>query len=97
MLSGRYIEIKMLPLSFKEFLTFYDFKEPISMEEKFQKYLKFGGMPILRSYQFHETRSNQALEGIYSTVILRDIFMEQNFITSYDGTYRLEEIQKSDS
>lgn len=73
LLSGRYIEIRMLPLSFKEFLTFYDFEDTISIEEKFQKYLKFGGMPILRAYHFHESRSNQALEGIYSTVILRDI------------------------
>ena len=73
LLSGRYVEIRMLPLSFKEFLTFYNFEAAITMEEKFQKYLQFGGMPILREYQFNESRSNQALEGIYSTVILRDI------------------------
>ncbi len=73
LLSGRYVEIRMLPLSFKEFLTFYEFGPAITIEEKFQKYLQFGGMPILRAYQFHETRSSQALEGIYSTVVLRDI------------------------
>ena len=73
LLSGRYVEIRMLPLSFKEFLTFYEFGPAITIEEKFQKYLQFGGMPILREYQFHETRSSQALEGIYSTVVLRDI------------------------
>ena len=63
----------MLPLSFKEFLTFYSFDQSVTLEEKFQKYLQFGGMPILREYQFNEARSNQALEGIYSTVVLRDI------------------------
>ena len=73
LLSGRYVEIRMLPLSFKEFLTFYDFDGSMSMDEKFQKYLQFGGMPILREYKFNEARSNQALEGIYSTVVLRDI------------------------
>lgn len=73
LLSGRYVEIRMLPLSFKEFLTFYEFETAITIEEKFQKYLQFGGMPILREYRFNEVRSNQALEGIYSTVILRDI------------------------
>ena len=73
LLSGRYTEIRMLPLSFKEFLTFYSFEPSDSMEEKFQKYLQFGGMPILREYRFNEARSNQALEGIYSTVVLRDI------------------------
>ncbi len=72
-LSGRYVEIKVLPLSFKEFLDFYEFESAVTMEEKFQKYLQFGGMPILREYRFNEARSNQALEGIYSTVVLRDI------------------------
>ena len=73
LLSGRYTEIRMLPLSFKEFLTFYSFEPSDSMEGKFQRYLQFGGMPILREYRFNEARSNQALEGIYSTVVLRDI------------------------
>ena len=72
-LSGRYVEIRMLPLSFKEFLTFYSFAPNITIEEKFQRYLQFGGMPILREYNFNEARINQALEGIYSTIVLRDI------------------------
>ena len=78
LLSGRYVEIRMLPLSFKEFLTFYEFESSISIEEKFQKYLQFGGMPILREYKLNEARSNQALEGIYSTVILRDILQRND-------------------
>ncbi len=78
LLSGRYVEIRMLPLSFKEFLTFYEFEPSVSIEEKFQQYLKFGGMPVLREYKFNEARINQALEGIYSTVILRDILQRYN-------------------
>lgn len=78
LLSGRYVEIKMLPLSFKEFLNFYEFAPSVTMDEKFQKYLQFGGMPILREYKFNEVRSNQALEGIYSTVVLRDILQRNN-------------------
>lgn len=73
LLSGRYVEIRMLPLSFKEFLTFYEFEPSVTVEEKFQRYLQFGGMPVLREYHFNEARSNQALEGIYSTVVLRDV------------------------
>lgn len=73
LMSGRYVEIRVLPLSFQEFLSFYEFETPVTIEEKFQKYLQFGGMPVLREYRFHEARSNQALEGIYSTVVLRDI------------------------
>lgn len=78
LLSGRYVEIRMLPLSFKEFLTFYCFDTSVTLEEKFQKYLQFGGMPILREYQFNEARSNQALEGIYATVVLRDILQRNS-------------------
>ena len=68
----------MLPLSFKEFLTFYEFNPSVTVEEKFQRYLQFGGMPILKEYKFNEARSNQALEGIYSTVVLRDILQRNN-------------------
>lgn len=78
LLSGRYVEIRMLPLSFKEFLDFYEFASDVTMDEKFQKYLQFGGMPVLREYRFNEARSNQALEGIYSTVVLRDILQRNN-------------------
>lgn len=78
LLSGRYVEIRMLPLSFREFLNFYQFDVSVTVEEKFQRYLQFGGMPVLREYRFNEARSNQALEGIYSTVVLRDILQRNN-------------------
>ena len=80
LLSGRFVEIRMLPLSFREFLTFYEFELSSTMEEKFQRYLQFGGMPILREYHFHESRCNQALEGIYSTVVLRDVLQRNSQI-----------------
>lgn len=73
LLTGRYIEIRVLPLSFKEFLTFYEFNPEISTEEKFQKYLQFGGIPVLKEFQFNVSGINQALEGIYSTIVLRDV------------------------
>ncbi|MDD6490594.1 MAG: ATP-binding protein [Clostridia bacterium] len=78
LLSGRYVEIRMLPLSFKEFLTFYEFDKSVTMDEKFQRYLQFGGMPILKEYKFDVARINQALDGIYSTVVLRDILQKNN-------------------
>ncbi len=80
LLSGRYVEIKVLPLSFKEFLIFHEFSSDDSKYDKFQKYLKFGGMPVLREYKFNENRINQVMEGIYSTVILRDILQRQGQI-----------------
>ena len=80
LLSGRYVEIKMLPLSFKEFLQFYSFPANISLDEQFQKYLQYGGMPVLREYNFNEVRMNQALEGIYATIVLRDIMQKNSGI-----------------
>ena len=80
LLSGRYIEIKMLPLSFKEFLDFYEFSSDITLDEKFQKFLQFGGMPVLRQFGFNESRCNEALEGIYSTVVLRDVLQRNNAV-----------------
>ncbi|MHB1155100.1 MAG: ATP-binding protein [Eubacteriales bacterium] len=77
LMSGRYVEIRMLPLSFKEFLSFYSFDETTAAEDKFQKYLQIGGMPVLRQFNFNLPRINDTLEGIYSTVIIRDV-LERN-------------------
>ena len=72
-LSGRYVEIKMLPLSFKEFLTFYDFTADTPMDKKFANYMKFGGMPALKDYNFDEKQSRETLDSIYNTVIVKDV------------------------
>lgn len=73
LLSGRYVEIRLLPLSFKEFLSFHEFDADMTMEDKFQRYLQIGGMPVLRQFGFNIPRINDTLEGIYSTVVLRDV------------------------
>lgn len=78
LLSGRYVEIKMLPLSFKEFLDFHAFEETVSIEEKFEKYLLYGGMPSIAEYSFQQQRINELLEGIYSTVVLKDVVARNN-------------------
>ena len=82
LLSGRYVEIRMLPLSFKEFLLFYEFAPDVSIDDKFQKYLQFGGMPALRQFQLNEARSFETLEGIFNTVIIRDV-LERNRAADY--------------
>ncbi|WP_272893561.1 ATP-binding protein [Campylobacter devanensis] len=72
-LTGRFVEIKLLPLSFAEFLEFHELGNEISLEDKFQKYLIFGGMPILAQYKMDEINSFQALEGIISSILQKDI------------------------
>lgn len=74
-LSGRYVEIKMQPLTFKEFLTFYDFKD-MNEDKKFDLYLKYGGMPGLKDFNFDEKMITQTLDGIFSTVLVKDILAQ---------------------
>lgn len=80
MLSGRYVEIRMLPLSFREFLTFHAFDATVSVDERFQRYLQYGGMPAVAEFGFDEPRIHDMLDGILSTVILKDV-LERNRIS----------------
>ena len=83
LLSGRYVEIRILPLSFKEFIEFHNFRADVSVDEKFQKYLQIGGMPILRQTGTDNAENAMSiLEGIYSTVVLRDILQRAEITDS---------------
>lgn len=79
-LSGRYIEIKMLPLSFKEFLKFANFKSIVSIDEKFNQYMKYGGMPGIIKLSNDYNLFDDAIKGIYNTVFMKDI-IEKNKLT----------------
>ena len=70
-LSGRYIEIKMLPLSFKEFLKFANFKSTVSIDEKFNQYMKYGGMPGIIKLSNDYNLFDDAIKGIYNTVFMK--------------------------
>lgn len=92
-LSGRCVEIKMLPLSFGEFLDFHGFEvresksalggvrkaaydkagEKYELREVFDAYMRFGGMPGIADVGLDQERALSLLDGIYATVIVRDI------------------------
>lgn len=73
LLSGRYIEIKMQPLSFKEYLAFSEDISEEGLENAFNKYLEFGGLPaVVQLLEFPEA-ANAFLSGIYTTVIMKDV------------------------
>jgi len=74
LLSGRYIEIKMLPLSFKEYLSAFDNKEK-SNYEYFLEYMRNGGMP--GNISILKDNPND-LEGIFTTIIYKDIITRNN-------------------
>lgn len=73
LLSGRYVEIKMLPLSFKEFLQFRHLPEDWTIEQKFNQYLKFGSFPAVPTFPQDNSIINDFLLGIYNTVIIKDV------------------------
>lgn len=76
-LSGRYVEIKVLPLSFKEYLDFTVLEDKKTLEDKFIDYIKFGGMPGIITIKNEENLYENAIKGIYNTVFMKDV-VERN-------------------
>lgn len=72
LLSGRYIEIKMLPLSFKEYLSAFENKTDLN--KKFNNYLRFSSFPqAVELYKVNPENIDLYLEGIFSTVVYKDV------------------------
>ena len=67
-LSGRYIEINILPLSFKEYLILH----PGDKEKRFNEYLRFGGLPMIDPDRGETVCIDQS-EGVFNTVVMKDI------------------------
>ena len=53
LLSGRYVEIKMQPLSFKEYLDFIESYSPNNLNALFEDYLEYGGLPTVIELKDH--------------------------------------------
>lgn len=78
LLSGRYIEIKMLPLSFKEYLSAFNNSDK-SRYEYFLDYMKNGGMPgNIPILQDNPNDVDAYLEGIFATIVYKDIITRNN-------------------
>lgn len=77
LLSGRYIEIKMYPLSFKEYLVFNNYNND-NIEEKFNEYLKYGGLPAITLIKDNDELVLSYLNDIYNTIVKKDIIDRNN-------------------
>ena len=78
LLSGRYIEIKMLPLSFKEYLSAFNNSDK-SRYEYFLDYMRYGGMPgNIPILQDNPNDLDTYLEGIFTTIVYKDIITRNN-------------------
>ena len=70
LLSGRYVEINMLPLSFAEYCELKAGGDP---EALFADYMKYGGLPYVASLDNNADMIDTYLEGIYNTIIVKDL------------------------
>ena len=79
LLTGRYIEVKMLPLSFKEYISAFEDKTDIS--RKFRDYLRYSSFPqAIQLYEINPENITLFLDGIYNTILFKDV-MQRKGIT----------------
>lgn len=71
-LTGRYISIPVFTLSFREYLEFKK-ESTQSYDKLLEEYIKFGGFPIIALGEYEQQSAYQIVDGIYHTVVLRDI------------------------
>lgn len=68
-LTGRYIQIHILPLSFKEYISFYGEEDEL---KKYNEYTMYGGFPYLINLEYSNEKL-EYLDSIYNTVIVKDV------------------------
>lgn len=79
LLTGRYIEVKMLPLSFKEYMSTFEDKTDVS--KKFRNYLRYSSFPqSIELYNINSDNIDMFLDGIYNTILFKDV-MKRKGIT----------------
>lgn len=88
LLTGRYVEISMLPFSFKEYCSL----NKKNHEDAFAEYLKYGAMPFVATMDKSVDKVNPYLEGIYNTVIVRDIEDRQSRLEEAKAPRKITDI-----
>lgn len=80
LIGGRYIEIPVYPLSYNEFLLFHNLMDS---DESLRKFLRVGGLPGLRLFDIdNERQVTDYLQGVFSTIMMRDIILRHQFRNS---------------
>lgn len=70
LLSGRYIEIPVYPLTFKEFKSFSQIND---IDELFRTYIRYGGLPGIHLFNISDDTIFNYLSGILNTVLIKDV------------------------
>lgn len=77
LISGRYVEISMLPLSFKEYSLTADASK--SLSEKYLEYIEGSSFPYVLELSGHPEEIRMYLEGLYNTIVVKDISLRNKF------------------
>lgn len=78
LLTGRYVELSMQPLSFAEFCRgLNENRKQLSLIEKFNLYVETGSFPYVLKYQYDAGEAREYMEGIYHTILLNDVVKRQ--------------------
>ncbi|MDO4265231.1 MAG: ATP-binding protein [Eubacteriales bacterium] len=72
LLTGRYVELSMMPLSFKEY-CFGLADTTLSLAELFNQYIVNGSFPYVLKYGYQEKEAREYMSGIYNTILLNDV------------------------
>lgn len=86
-LTGRYMQVHMLPLSFKEYINYYGNDNEL---KKYDTYIQDGGFPYLINLNQDKELIRNYLDGIYNTVLMKDVISKNNI----KDTMMLESIIK---
>lgn len=79
LLSGRYIEIKMMPLSFKEYKSAFD---NYTNDELYQKYISYGSLPYITNFD-NEDDASLYISSIYNDIIIKDVMTRKNITDEF--------------
>lgn len=71
LLTGRYIQIEMLPFSFSEFVQIHGMKEGV--EQAYRKYIETGSFPFASSLTEEPKQVQEYLKSVYDTIVLKDV------------------------
>lgn len=80
LLSGRYVEIEVLPLSFAEYIEGVGGAKNLEMQ--FRDYQRFGGFPFILNFNGNADQIRTYLDGIYNTIFKKDVLKKNNISNS---------------
>jgi predicted AAA+ superfamily ATPase len=81
LLTGRYVTINMMPLSFKEYTSYYDeASDDSGIEKQYEDYLRYSSFPFAVELNRRLDRVKDYLGGIYNTVVMKDVAARRNIV-----------------